>query len=139
MACSAVLLACLLLAPTLVYGNFFYKVLQKHKLKLLPEIPPDQLPPDTWFQQRLDHFNPHDSRVWLQRYFVNDTFWDPQSGPVFLNIEGEGAASPKWVVQGEMMTNAQTYKALAVSLEHRYVAHAQKHSIIACGKRWVHR
>ena len=127
MARSSILLACLLLAPSLVCGSFFYKVLQKHKLKLLPEIPPDQLPPDTWFQQRLDHFNPDDSRVWLQRYFVNDTFWDLQNGPVFLNIEGEGAAYPGWVVQGEMMSNAQKYKALAVSLEHRYVAHAQRH------------
>ena len=110
MARSSVLFVCLLLAPSLVCGSFFYTSLQKQKLKLLPEIPPDQLPPDTWFQQRLDHFNPDDSRVCMQRYFVNDTFWDLQNGPVFLNIEGEGAAYPGWVVQGEMMSNAQSTK-----------------------------
>ena len=119
MARSLVLFACLLLVPSLVCGSFFYTTLRKHKLALQPEVPPTEIPPDTWFQQRLDHFDPHDSRMWLQRYFINDTFWDHDSGPVFLNIEGEGEASPQWVLKGEMMVNAQRYKALAVSLEHR--------------------
>ena len=119
MARSLVLFAFLLLVPSLVCGSFLYKTLRKHKLGLQPKVRPNDIPPDTWFEQRLDHFNPHDSRMWLQRYFVNDTFWDPKSGPVFLNIEGEGEASPAWVLEGEMMVNAQKYKALAVSLEHR--------------------
>lgn len=119
MARCVFLLCCLMLTSGLVSGSFFYRTLHRHKLALQPKLPREQLPPDTWFQQRLDHFDPQDSREWLQRYFVNDTFWDPKNGPVFLSIQGEGAASPVWVVKGEMMTNAQKYNALAVSLEHR--------------------
>lgn len=117
--CVLLILGFLLLAPCLVNASFFYKTMRKRKLSLLPDLPMEQLPPDTWFQQRLDHFDPQDSRTWLQRYFVNDSFWDPTNGPVFLFIEGEGAASPAWVVEGEMMTNAKKYNALAISLEHR--------------------
>ena len=35
----------------------------------------------------------------LQRYFVNDSFYE-EGGPAFLMIGGEGTASPRWMVQG---------------------------------------
>jgi hypothetical protein len=40
--------------------------------------------------QRLDHFDPQNTKTWTQRYFVNDTFFDPATGPVFLCVGGEG-------------------------------------------------
>jgi hypothetical protein len=41
-------------------------------------------PPEQWYTQRLDHFNGQETRTWKQRYFVNDTFWDPAApGPIF--------------------------------------------------------
>ncbi len=40
--------------------------------------------------QMLDHFNAQDTRTWRQRYFVNETFFDRATGPVFLCVGGEG-------------------------------------------------
>ncbi|KAJ9590369.1 hypothetical protein L9F63_016606, partial [Diploptera punctata] len=77
------------------------------------------LPPDEWFDQQLDHFNPTDMRTWKQRYFTNASFHVP-GGPVFLMIGGEGTASPKWMVQGQWINYAQKYKALCFQLEHRF-------------------
>ena len=34
--------------------------------------------------EELDHFNAQDDRTWQQRYWVNDTFWNPSlGGPIF--------------------------------------------------------
>lgn len=72
-----------------------------------------------WFNQSLDHFSKSTEEPWKQRYWVNDTFWDKKRGPVFIMIGGEGEASPKWVLEGEMMILARKYSALAFQLEHR--------------------
>ncbi|PSN56520.1 hypothetical protein C0J52_14786 [Blattella germanica] len=77
------------------------------------------LPPDEWFEQQLDHFNPTDLRTWKQRYFTNASFHVP-GGPVFLMIGGEAAASAKWMVEGQWINYAQKYNALCFQLEHRY-------------------
>lgn len=77
------------------------------------------VPPDQWFTQSRDHFRVVDTTTWQQRYWVNASFWDKEKGPVFLMIGGEGEASPKWVVDGEMMILAEKYNALALQLEHR--------------------
>ena len=47
----------------------------------------------------LDHFHPTDGRVWKQRYFVNDSFYQT-GGPVFIMIGGEGPANPIWMLEG---------------------------------------
>ncbi|XP_067948352.1 putative serine protease K12H4.7 [Watersipora subatra] len=77
------------------------------------------LPPDQWFQQQLDHFNPQETRTWQQRYFTNGTFYKP-GGPIFLQIGGEGTADPIWMVTGAWTTYAQEYNALMFQVEHRY-------------------
>ncbi|KAF6021118.1 hypothetical protein EB796_020571 [Bugula neritina] len=77
------------------------------------------LPPDLWFDQVLDHFNPQDLRSWKQRYFINDTFYKP-GGPVFLQIGGEGTADPIWMVTGACVDYAEQYSALIFQVEHRY-------------------
>jgi len=76
-------------------------------------------PPDQWFEQRLDHFNLINNETWQQRYFTNGSFFHGD-GPVFLQIGGEGEASPKWVVQGMMMEWANKFNALTFQLEHRF-------------------
>ncbi|XP_042243465.1 putative serine protease K12H4.7 [Homarus americanus] len=78
-----------------------------------------QLPPDQWYTQSLNHFNPSDTRTWQQRYFTNDSFYEP-GGPVFLMIGGEGPADPVWMVEGSWVTYAQSLKAYMLFLEHRY-------------------
>ncbi|XP_037068422.1 LOW QUALITY PROTEIN: putative serine protease K12H4.7 [Pollicipes pollicipes] len=80
------------------------------------EVP---LPPDQWYTQRLDHFQPTDQRTWQQRYYTNDSFYKP-GGPVFLMIGGEGPASPVWMVTGQWIEYAKQYNALCFQLEHRF-------------------
>ncbi len=94
----------------------------RHRLLKPPARVASQKPLEAqWFdQQRLDHFNPDDERVWSQRYFVNETFWDWVDGPVFLMLGGEGPASPEWLMTDtEIMLNAKLYKALVIEIEHR--------------------
>lgn len=79
------------------------------------------LPPDEWFDQKLDHFDPTSNATWKQRYGTNDTFFKPGTdSPVFLMIGGEGEATPKWLVTGMWITYAESYGALCFQLEHRY-------------------
>ncbi|XP_062275262.1 thymus-specific serine protease [Scomber scombrus] len=74
---------------------------------------------EQWFTQKLDHFDGADSRVWKQRYFVNDAFYKP-GGPVFLMIGGEGPANPAWMESGTWLTYAEKLGALCLMLEHRF-------------------
>ncbi|KAM7399742.1 hypothetical protein PAMP_018990 [Pampus punctatissimus] len=74
---------------------------------------------EQWFIQKLDHFNGADSRVWKQRYFVNEAFYKP-GGPVFLMIGGEGPANPAWMQSGTWLTYAEKLGALCLMLEHRF-------------------
>ncbi|XP_047524948.1 putative serine protease F56F10.1 [Pieris napi] len=80
----------------------------------------ENLPPAQWFQQKLDHSSPTDQRVWEQRYFVNDSFYNNKTGPIFLMVGGEGPANPMWMTKGAWITYAKKFKALCIMLEHRY-------------------
>lgn len=82
-------------------------------------IRPENLPKKHWFEQKLDHFNPADIRTWKQKYYVNDTFHKP-GGPIFLQIGGEGPASPKWMIQGEWIELAKIFNAYCIQIEHRF-------------------
>ncbi|XP_056140106.1 thymus-specific serine protease [Lampris incognitus] len=82
---------------------------------------------EQWFTQKLDHFNGADSRVWKQRYFVNDKFYR-SGGPVFLMIGGEGPAVLAWMVEGTWLTYAQKLGALCLMLEHRF--YGQSHPTV---------
>lgn len=75
-----------------------------------------------WFEQRLDHFDPQNTDFWKQRYFVNMKYFDANSNsPVFLQLGGEGEASPIWLEQGQVATNyAKHFKAAQILIEHRY-------------------
>uniref|UniRef100_A0A1A8RKA0 Protease, serine, 16 (Thymus) n=1 Tax=Nothobranchius rachovii TaxID=451742 RepID=A0A1A8RKA0_9TELE len=74
---------------------------------------------EQWFTQKLDHFNGADSRVWKQRYFINESFYK-SGGPVFLMIGGEGPANPGWMQNGTWLTYAEKLGALCLMLEHRF-------------------
>ena len=100
-------------------------------------------PEEKYFVQKLDHFDPTNTKTWnqvriaglfslinaffcartilllLQRYFVNDSFYQP-NGPFFLMIGGEGEASPKWMVNGTWLDYAKKYNAYCVMVEHRF-------------------
>ncbi|XP_060535811.1 thymus-specific serine protease-like [Cylas formicarius] len=73
------------------------------------------------FPQRLDHFSHVDNRTWLQRYYVNDEYFDAASRDrVFLQIGGESAASVGWMTFGSWAESAREYGALMFMLEHRF-------------------
>ena len=74
-----------------------------------------------WFEQTLDHFNPTDDRTWKQRYFVNDSFYEP-GGPDFIMIGGEAKSNPVWMVEPGLtwLNYAKKHKAIRFLLEHRF-------------------
>jgi len=72
-----------------------------------------------WFSQIVDHFNYQNSNVWLQRFFVYDSYFHPSTGPVILYICGEaechGISDQSYAAKIAQETNG-----LVLSLEHRY-------------------
>ena len=66
----------------------------------------------------LDNFNSANNRTFAQRYYVNDEYWAPGSGPVFFLIAGEGTCNGP--PGGYIATLGAQYKALLVTLEHRF-------------------
>ncbi|KAJ6231690.1 peptidase s28 family protein [Anaeramoeba flamelloides] len=83
------------------------------------------LTPEFW-SQRLDHFNPLDTRTFEQQYYVDDTYWTDHSGPVFLYISGEAPMGGP--VGGFVSVLAEQNNALVLSLEHRYYGKSQPFS-----------
>ena len=71
--------------------------------------------------QPLDHFDPSNPNTLQQKFFVNATQFNPQSGPVLLMLGGEGPLSPTSVA-GHFVLNqyAEQFQGLLVSLEHRF-------------------
>ncbi|CAH1134824.1 unnamed protein product [Ceutorhynchus assimilis] len=57
----------------------------------------------------------------VQRYFVNDEFFDENKRDVaFLFIEGQNEASDEWMTNGEWYEYAQQFNAILFEVEHRY-------------------
>jgi pimeloyl-ACP methyl ester carboxylesterase len=81
-------------------------------------------PQQRWLTQRLDHFDPSDSNHWSQQYFINTTWYRP-GGPIFVNIGGEGPASPLDVNHFQESNYAQDFGAMLVALEHRFYGLSQ--------------
>src|SRR3989338_1252479 len=76
-----------------------------------------------YFTQRLDHFavtGASQAATFQQRYFVNDTFWDPANpGPVFVQLGEEAMADPSYVNGMAMGQYGSRVGALLVGIEHR--------------------
>ena len=119
-------------------------------VQLWSETPGNHLPPEQWFTQQLDHFNPTNQQTWkqvrffwflcmlckgipiylffifdmhfhfLQQRYFTNNTFYKTGGPVFLMIGGEGEASAKWMVEGQWIEDAQVFHALCFQLEHRY-------------------
>ncbi|XP_064143464.1 putative serine protease K12H4.7 [Loxodonta africana] len=81
--------------------------------------------PNFSFQQKLDHFSKTFTRLWPQRYFINDAFYKP-GGPVFLMVGGVWTASESWLsINKTWVTYAQRLGALFLLLEHRFYGYSQ--------------
>jgi pimeloyl-ACP methyl ester carboxylesterase len=82
-----------------------------------------QEPAPRTFQQKLDHLDPQDQRVFTQRYLVDSTYAEGENAPVVFFIGGEGSlfedpSAP--VFLAGMRSRARRYHAHLVALEHRY-------------------
>lgn len=74
-----------------------------------------------YFTQTLDHFDATSTRSFQQKFYVNDSFFDPSHPRVLLFLGGEGPLGPS-AVSGHFVLSsyAQQVSALLVSLEHRF-------------------
>lgn len=115
----AIFLSCGTAWRTFLRGRSKYGNIGTPKLSKEHDLPPEQ-----WFKQQLDHFNPTDARTWEQRYFVNSDFYKP-NGPVFIMIGGEGDASAKWMVEGQWIEYAKQFGAKCFQIEHRFYGKSQ--------------
>ncbi|XP_066259153.1 putative serine protease K12H4.7 [Euwallacea similis] len=80
---------------------------------------------DQYFKQRIDHFSTTDTRVYDQRYHVNEEYYDESSNHVFLMLGGEWEATTIWLSSGAWIKSAKKYGALLFYLEHRYYGQSQ--------------
>jgi pimeloyl-ACP methyl ester carboxylesterase len=70
----------------------------------------------TWSAQ-VDNFDSSNNSTYLQRFYVDDQYYDGE-GPVFYSIGGEGTLTGP--PSGYIATLGKSYKALLISLEHRF-------------------
>ena len=76
------------------------------------------------FTQKLDHNNALDTRTFRQRAWVNDKYWDPKTGPIFLYICGESTCRPP-TEKAYAFQVCQDLNCLFYVLEHRYYGESQ--------------
>lgn len=99
---------------------------RRHALDTPPPPSSFSYPGPRYFpSQRQDHFDGTNDRTWSQAYYVNDTFFDVRTGPVFLCVGGEGPAFDGSVVVASVHCNVAVeslsrHGALMVALQHRY-------------------
>ncbi|XP_041796642.1 thymus-specific serine protease [Chelmon rostratus] len=98
--------------------------LQKAKLHLLTRVASGRQPlqhvREGRIHQQLDHFSRQDVSSFPQRFFVNEVYWQPPDGPVFLFIGGEGPIFDFDVLAGHHVEMAEEHGALLLALEHRF-------------------
>ncbi|CAG9772228.1 unnamed protein product [Ceutorhynchus assimilis] len=82
-----------------------------------------------YFEQKIDHFNPIDTRTYQQRYHINEDYYNETvKNHVFLMLGGEGEATETWLNYGSWLDTAKQYGALLIYLEHRYYGLSQPFS-----------
>ncbi|KAK2164995.1 hypothetical protein LSH36_56g00011 [Paralvinella palmiformis] len=86
----------------------------------MPFVSDDDPYVEHYITQPLDHFDASVKNSYKQRYWVNSDYWLQKVGPVFLYIGGEASLSSLSIMTGEHVDLAKQYKALILSVEHRY-------------------
>eukprot|EP01016_Furgasonia_blochmanni_P053039 TRINITY_DN8522_c0_g1_i1.p2 TRINITY_DN8522_c0_g1~~TRINITY_DN8522_c0_g1_i1.p2 ORF type:complete len:524 (+),score=167.50 TRINITY_DN8522_c0_g1_i1:64-1635(+) len=79
-----------------------------------------------WFDfQKVDHFNVTDTRIFSQRYWETNRFYDVVNGPVILYICGEYTCPSIPEQRTFALQLARYFKAKILVLEHRYYGASQ--------------
>ena len=82
-----------------------------------------------WLEtQPINHFDAQDTRTFPQRYWVSADYYEPETGPIFFYICGEGTCTGIDDQKLYPVQLAQEHKALLVALEHRYYGFSQPFS-----------
>lgn len=68
----------------------------------------------------LDHFSFADNRTFALRYLINDSYWEPDHGPMFFYTGNEGDIEMFAQNTGFMWNTAPVFHALLLFAEHRY-------------------
>eukprot|EP00127_Corallochytrium_limacisporum_P002351 Clim_evm1s113 gene=Clim_evmTU1s113 len=79
---------------------------------------------DFYHHQRLDHFDLSDEQFWSQRYAWRTDFYN-HTGPVFIQIGGEGPISIGYVTSLYYVELAKEHGALLLAPEHRFYGESQ--------------
>ena len=81
--------------------------------ELLPPVASSRSKPFT-LDMPLDHFG-DSGKTYKNYYYTDDTYWDKEAGPLFVEMGGEGG-----VGGARASERHRQHKALAISVEHRF-------------------
>lgn len=101
--------------------------IRRHFTKRQDESSPPTTVPGYNFSMPVDHFNEDDARTYNNRFWVNDTYYQP-GGPVFLFDEGEASVTDASVDAflaethglSAVMELTRSFHGMAILWEHRY-------------------
>jgi Serine carboxypeptidase S28 len=75
---------------------------------------------EKWINQRLDHFNPQDNRMWKMRYLENNVHFQ-DGGPIFIYVGGEWEISSGSISSGSHIFDmAGEHNGTIYYTEHRF-------------------
>ncbi len=86
--------------------------------ELLPPTdfgPPPSKSEKMYLEVPLDHFDPSNKKTWKDKFYINRGYFDPENGPIFVEMGGEGACGGVGVSQ-----DAMKHRAMMVAVEHRF-------------------
>lgn len=115
----------IILCVNLVSSLFGYT--HKYNTHLDPAVPPTNRnlapydsPEEKYIEQKLDHFDPQNSRTWKMRYFELSRHFHP-GGPILIYVGGEWPISPVSINQGTLIYDiSREYNGTLFYTEHRY-------------------
>jgi hypothetical protein len=76
---------------------------------------PPSRPEKMYLEVPLDHFDPANKKTWKDKFYINRGNWDPENGPIFVEMGGEGACGGVGV-----SADAIKHQAMMVAVEHRF-------------------
>jgi hypothetical protein len=115
----------LALAPALVAGQIVDHAPTLDLTRIKKFAVTDNAPPTQYIQIPIDHFGGKTKDTFKNRYWYNDTFYEP-NGPVVVMDVGESNAAPfvtfleEARLQSAVMQVARKYKGIGVVWEHRF-------------------
>ena len=83
---------------------------------------------DKYFDQKLNHFDPSDTRTFKQRWYISTLHARSNQAPVFYYFCGESTCEVSSVTQGFVVDLAKKFNGVIIALEHRYYGKSQPFS-----------